>query len=534
MTAASAATDGFGPSAGAVRGVNPWLIAVVVSMAAFMEVLDTTIANVALPYIGGGLAVSTDDASWVITTYLVSNAIILTASSYLAKRFGRKPFYIACVVLFTASSVLCGLAWNFESLLFFRILQGLGGGGMVPVSQSILADAFPPEKRGQAFAVFGIAVVVAPVVGPTLGGFLADNAGWEWCFLVNGPIGILSVVLVWFVLPTPKLAERERLEREGLRFDLIGFLLIATFLASLEVILDRGQEDDWFGSNFIITFTVICALAFVLMIPWELTRKNPLIDFRMLATRQFGSCFIVMLMSGALLLATTQFLPLLVQQNFGYTATWAGLVLSPGGVVTMIMMFANGRLLTFVQPKYLIATGALIVAASMYGLTNIYGDIDFSYFAWSRIYIGVGLPLILVPVLTASYAGVPPDKTDQASALMNAARNIGGSIGVSLGMNVLAFRGQFHQSRLVENVYPSSPAYQDTLQKVTDYFVHQGSSVLQAQQQAIAWIGQQVQTQAAFLAYIDVFWILMWLALAAVPLALILRNIKLGAPAAAE
>ncbi|ARQ00308.1 DHA2 family efflux MFS transporter permease subunit [Pseudorhodoplanes sinuspersici] len=534
MSAASATVDGFGPSGNASRAVNPWLIVVVVSMAAFMEVLDTTIANVALPYIGGGLAISTDDASWVITTYLVANAIILTASSFLAKRLGRKRFYMICVVLFTVSSVLCGLAWNLESLLFFRILQGLGGGGMVPVSQSILADTFPPEKRGQAFAAFGVAVVVAPVVGPTLGGFLADNAGWEWCFLVNGPIGILSVVLVWLVLPKPKLAERERLEQEGIRFDVIGFLLVATFLGSLEVILDRGQEDDWFGSNFIIAFTVICILAFVLMIPWGLTRKSPLVDFRMLATRQFGSCFIVMLMAGAILLATTQFLPLLVQQSFGYTATWAGLVLSPGGVVTMIMMFANGRLLTFVQPKYLIATGALIVAASMYGLTNIYADIDFSYFAWSRIYIGIGLPLIFVPVLTASYAGVPPDMTDQASALMNAARNIGGSIGVSLGMNVLAFRGQFHQSRLVESVYPSNPAYQDTLQKVTDYFVNQGSSVLQAQQQAIAWIGQQVQIQVAFLAYVDVFWTLMLLALAAVPLALILRNIKLGAPAAAE
>jgi DHA2 family multidrug resistance protein len=241
-----------------------------------------------------------------------------------------------------------------------------------------------------------------------------------------------------------------------------------------------------------------------------------------------------MLMAGAILLATTQFLPLLVQENFGYTATWAGLVLSPGGVVTMVMMFANARLLTFVQPKYLIATGALIVAASMYGLTNIYGDLNFAYFAWSRIYIGAGLPLILVPVLTASYAGVPPDKTDQASALMNAARNIGGSIGVSLGVNVLAFRGQFHQSRLVESVYPSSPQYQDTFHKVTDYFVGQGSSVLQAQQQAIAWVGQQVQTQAALLAYIDVFWTLMIISLAAVPLALILRNIKLGAAAAAE
>ena len=337
--------------------VNPWVIAVVVAMAAFMEVLDTTIANVVLPYIGGALAVSSDEASWVVTTYLVANAVALTASSYLAKRFGRKRFFLICVALFTVSSVLCGLAWNLQSLLVFRIMQGLGGGGMVPVAQSILADAFPPEKRGQAFAMFGLAVVVAPVVGPTLGGYLADNVGWEWCFLVNGPIGIALMFLVWTLLPQAPSEEEERrkLKKEGLRFDLIGFLLVAIFLGSLEVILDRGLEDDWFGSSFIVIMTAICALAFALMIPWEFTRKNPVIDLRMVATRQFGACFVVMLMAGAILLATTQILPLLVQQNFGYTATWAGLMLSPGGVVTMMMVFLCGRLLGFVQPKYLIA-----------------------------------------------------------------------------------------------------------------------------------------------------------------------------------
>jgi DHA2 family multidrug resistance protein len=517
------------------RAFNPWVIAVVVAMATFMEVLDTTIANVALPYIAGGLAVSADEASWVITTYLVANAVSLTASSYLAQKLGRKTFYLICVVLFTLSSVMCGLAWDLNSLLVFRILQGLGGGGMVPLSQSILADSFPPEKRGQAFALFGLAIVVAPVVGPTLGGFLADNVGWQWCFLVNGPIGLLTLASIWLVLPSTTIVEeRRRLERSGLRFDLIGFLLVATFLGSLEVILDRGQEDDWFGSRFIIVFAVVCVASLLLMVPWLVTRRNPIIDIRMLAQRQFASCFIVMGLAGAILLATTQFLPLLVQQDFGYTATWAGLVLSPGGLVTMVMMIVVGRLLTVVQPKYLIAIGALIVAAAMYGLTRLYADVDFAFFAWSRIVVGVGLPLILIPVLTASYAGVPSDKTDQASALMNVARNVGGSIGISIGVNVLAHREQFHQSRLVESVTPSSPAYQETLQRMIDYFVAQGSAMAQARQQAIQWIGEQVQQQASLLAYIDVFWILMLLALAAVPLALILHNIKLGGAAAAE
>jgi len=518
--------------AAASRKPNPWVIAVVVSMATFMEVLDTTIANVALPYIGGDLAISADEASWVITTYLVANAIILTASGYLAKKFGRKPFYLCCVVLFTISSVLCASAWSFQSLLLFRIMQGLGGGGMVPVSQSILADAFPQEKRSQGFAVFGVAIVIAPVVGPTLGGWLSDNYGWEWCFLINAPVGLLSVFLVSVVLQSRTAAERDTQIREAGPFDFIGFILIATFLGSLEVILDRGQEDDWFGSTTIITFAVICVLAFVSMIPWEVTRRNPVVDLRMLATRQFGSCFLVMMAAGAILLATTQVLPQLVQDEFGYTATWAGLVLSPGGVATMIMMVVVGRVAGFIQPKYLIAAGAIISALAMDGLTSLYADTNFAFFAWSRIYIGIGLPLIFIPIITASYYGLPANKTDQASAMMNAARNIGGSMGISLASNVLAFREQFHQSRLVEQVVPSSVQYQQTLQSVTDYFVSQGSNLIQAQQQAIAWIGQQVETQAALLAYIDVFWALMIVAIAAVPLALILRSIKLGAAAA--
>jgi MFS transporter, DHA2 family, multidrug resistance protein len=500
---------------------NPWLIAFVVSIATFMEVLDTTVANVALPYVAGGLAVSADEASWVVTTYLVANAIILTASSFLARMFGRKPFYLASVALFTLSSIMCGFAWSLQSLLLFRIVQGLAGGGMVPVSQSILADSFPPEKRGQAFAIFGVAVVVAPVVGPTLGGWLSDNYGWQWCFLINGPVGLLAMSLVAVLLP-----RRKGAAKLNLRFDLIGFLLVSTFLGSLEVILDRGQEDDWFGSTFIIVFTVICALAFVLMIPWEVTRKDPIIDIRMVGTRQFGSCFLVMLVAGAILLATTQMLPRLVQQNFGYTATWAGLVLSPGGLVTMSMMFVVGRLTAIVQPRYLIAAGALIIAGSMYGLTGVNSDVNFWYFAWSRMYIGVGLPLIFLPILTASYIGIPPGKTDQASALMNAARNVGGSIGISLAVNVLAFRQQFHQSRLVEHVVPSSVQYQDTVSRVTAYFVAKGSSLAQAQQQAFAWIGQQVQAQSTLLAYVDVFWVLMLVALSSVPIALILRGGK--------
>jgi MFS transporter, DHA2 family, multidrug resistance protein len=525
-----------GTPAQAAETVSPhqWLIAVVVALATFMEVLDTTIANVALPYIAGGVGVSTDEASWVVTTYLVSNAVIITATSFLAKRFGRKAFFLTCLGLFTISSVCCGLATNLPALLLFRVLQGLGGGGMVPVSQSILAASFPPAKRGQAFALFGVAVVVAPVVGPTLGGWLSDNYSWHWCFLINGPIGLLSIALVSLLLEKSgtETEERQRLQQQGVRFDLVGFVLVATFLGALEVVIDRGLEDDWFGSRFITTFALISGTALVLLIPWEATRRHPLVDMRMMASRQFGSCFLVMLATGAILLATTQFLPLLVQEDFGYTATWAGLVLSPGGLVTMAMMFVVGWLSGKVQPKYLIAIGAAIAALSMYDLTNVYSDLGFWFFARSRMILGVGLPLIFIPILTASYEGISPEKTDQASALINAARNTGGSIGVALASNVLAHREQFHQSRLIELVNPASVQYQQTLQQVTHYFVVHGSSMAQAQHQALTWIGQQVQAQASYLAYIDVFWTLTLISAAAVPLALLLRRVKLGSRAA--
>lgn len=506
---------------------NPWVVAIVVAVAAFMEVLDTTIANVALRYISGGLGISSDEASWVVTTYLVSNAIALIASSFIAQRFGRKRFYLACLAVFTSASILCGMAWNLESLLIFRMIQGFAGGGMVPVSQSILTDSFPPEKRGQAFAVFGVAVVVAPVIGPTLGGYLSDNFSWHWCFLINGPVGVLALTLVYILVKDPPsaLAERLRMKRDGIRFDVIGFGLLATFLGSLELVLDRGQTEDWFDSTFIVITTSICIAAFASSIPWLLTVKNPVIDVRLIATRQFGSCFIVMLAIGAILIATTQFVPQVLQENYGYTATWAGLALSPGGLVTMVMMFITGRLVNRVQPKYLIAAGAATIAYAMVFLTNITPDANFGFFVESRFYLGVGLPLIFIPITAASYDGLRPDQTDQASALINAARNTGGSIGVCIATNILAHREQWHQSQLIEHIVPSDPAYYQSLRTLREFFVQQGSTALEAQNQAIGWIGLQVQSQASFLAYIDVFQVLALISAAVIPLALILRNV---------
>jgi DHA2 family multidrug resistance protein len=529
----TAAVRTLGPVAPSRAGTHPWLIAVLVALATFMEVLDSTIANVVLNYIAGGMGVSEDEASWVVTTYLVATAVSLVASSYLAQRFGRKAFFLACLTLFTITSVLCGLAPNLQALLLFRLLQGLAGGGMVPVSQSILVDTFPPEKRAQGFALFGIAVVVAPVLGPTLGGWLADNFSWQWCFEINGPVGLAAIALISanFRESPAALKERRRVKQQRTGFDAVGFALVATFLGALELALDRGLEDDWFGSSFIVADVTICAIAFVLMIPWELRCRNPAIDLRIIGMRQFGSAFVLMLTAGAIFLASTVYLPQLVQQRYGYTATWAGLVLTPGIVVTAMMMPVVGALSAKVQPRTLIAFGVAITAFAMYETSKITGDTDFWFFAVSRLYLGIGMPLVFLPVISASYDGLPSNKTDSASALMNAARNTGGSIGISLANNVLAHREQFHQSRLGELVNISTQQYQNTLTRVSEYFAMRGASPAQAQHQAFAWIAQQVQSQSTLLAYIDVFWALMIISAAAVPLALILRKVKLGGPA---
>ncbi|MDE5463591.1 DHA2 family multidrug resistance protein [Bradyrhizobium sp. RT6a] len=528
-----ASAGGWSPERSAAGGHNPYLIAFVVSIATFMEVLDTTIANVALRHIAGGLAVGIDESTYVITSYLVANAIVLSISGWLSTVIGRKRFYMICVAIFTASSLLCGFAWNLQSLVLFRILQGLGGGGMATSEQAILADSFPPHKRGQAFAIYGVAVVVAPVVGPTLGGWITDTYTWHWVFLINVPMGLLSLFLVGTLVKEPSGAEeeREKLLSKGLRVDYVGFLLVAIGLGSLEYVLDEGQRNDWFGSNMIVFFAVLAAVSLLALIPWELTREDPIVDLRLLGRRQFAACFLVMLATGAVLISTTQLLPQLLQSDLNYTAMLAGLALSPGGIATLVLMPVVGRLVSSVQPKYLIMLGATIVAFSMWHLTGLTGDITYGYAAMSRIFLALGLPFLFLPVTTASYDGVPPDKTNQASALINVARNIGGSMGVALAQTILAQRQQFHQSRLIEHAAPSDLGYQQTIETMTRFFQAQGSNASDAAAQAVAWVGRTLQHQVDLLAYIDVFWTLAIIAVLMIPTAAVLRPIKLGAPA---
>jgi DHA2 family multidrug resistance protein len=515
---------------------NPWLVAVVVSIATFMVVLDTAIANVSLRYIAGSMAASVDESTWVVTTYLIANAVILPASGWLSNVVGRKRFYMICVALFTVSSLLCGLAPSLGSLIFFRILQGLGGGGMPTSEQAILADTFPPQRRGQAFALYGVAVIVAPTVGPTVGGWITDNFSWHWIFFINVPIGLASLALVHWLVDEPEVLERERHERlaGGLKIDWVGFLLIAVTLGCLEVVLDRGQIDDWFKSSTIVIFSCVAAASFLAFVPWELSRDDPIVELRLLFHRQFGMAFFTMLMIGAILFGSNQIMPQLLQTSFPYTAMLSGMAMMPGGIAMLVLMPVAGAVTGKFQPKYLMVIGLSGIALSMWYSTSLTPDASFDYFGWVRVYQMVGLPFLFIPINSVAYDGLPPDKTNQASALMNIARNLGGSIGISAANVVLAQRTQFHQSRLAENTIPSSPAFQSTLSQITKYFMAHGASAGDANGQAMGVIGQMVRTQATILAYIDVFHVCAIVAALMIPLVLIMvRRVQIQAHAIA-
>ena len=514
---------------------NPWLVAVVVSIATFMVVLDTAIANVSLRYIAGSMAASVDESTWVVTTYLIANAVVLPASGWLSNVIGRKRFYMICVAVFTVSSLLCGLAPSLGSLIFFRILQGLGGGGMPTSEQAILADTFPPQKRGQAFALYGVAVIVAPTVGPTVGGWITDNFSWHWIFFINVPIGMASLALVHWLVDEPEVLERERHERlaGGLKVDWIGFLLIAMTLGCLEVVLDRGEIDDWFKSTTIITFAWIAALSFLAFIPWELSQDEPIVELRLLFHRQFGMAFFTMLMIGAILFGSNQIMPQLLQTTFPYTAMLSGLAMMPGGIAMLVLMPVAGQVTGRFQPKYLMTIGLAGIALSMWYSTSLTPDASFDYFSWVRVYQMIGLPFLFIPINAVAYDGLPPDKTNQASALMNIARNLGGSIGISTANVVLTQRTQFHQARLVENTIPSSPAFQSTLSQITKFFMSHGATAGDAKGQAMGMIGQMVHTQATILAYIDVFHVCAIAAALMIPLVLVMvRRVQLHAQVA--
>ncbi|MEP7074963.1 MAG: DHA2 family efflux MFS transporter permease subunit [Acidobacteriota bacterium] len=511
--------------------INPILIIVILTIATFMEVLDTSIANVALPHIAGSLSAGQDESSWVLTSYLVANAIILPISGWLATFFGRKRFYMACVVIFVASSFMCGVSTNLGMLIFFRILQGLGGGGLAPSEQSIIADTVPPEKRGLAFAIYGLGVVFAPAIGPTVGGWITDNYSWHWIFFINVPVGLLSVILTWYFVNEPKstAGDRERLKKEGFTVDWVGIGLIALGIGSLELVLDEGNREDWFESSFIIRFLIIAIIALVAGVIWEFYQRHPAVDVRMLLDRNFASSFILLFAVGFILFGSTFLLPLMAQTLMGYDAVTAGEVISPGGFVVMLMMpLVGGVLLQKVQVRWLILIGLIISAAALWHMTGLSLDAGYSDLAWARIYQAAGLAFLFVPINTAAYTGIPPGKTNNVSALMNLSRNLGGSFGIAILSTILARRTQFHINSLGYYTSDYNSNVSQWLAKTTQYLQSQGSNAFDAAAQAKGVLWAQVIKQSTMLAFLDAYRVLMILIICAIPLIFLLKKNKPG------
>jgi DHA2 family multidrug resistance protein len=521
---------------------NPWAIAVTVTLATFMEVLDTSIANVALPHIAGGLGASQDEATWVLTSYLVSNAIILPASAYLTSFVGRKRFYMICVVLFGISSALCGLAPSLPLLIFFRVLQGVGGGGLAPSEQAILADTFPPQKRGQAFAVYGLAVVFAPAIGPTLGGYITDNFDWRWIFFINVPVALVSLFLTNRMVEDPPHIKREvaAMQKRGLNLDYLGFGLLALGFGSLEFVLDKGQEDDWFGSRLITVFIALCVTSLLALIFWEIAqirkKHRPILDLTLFRNRTFAISFTLMFVLGFALFGTTVLIPQFTQTLLGYTAEQAGLAISPGGFTVMLMMPLVGFLVGRVDARYLIAYGFTSTAAALAFMHTLNLGVSYNYIAMLRVLQASGLAFLFVPINTIAYTDIPREKNNDVSGLTNLARNIGGSVGTSFLVTWLARRGQFHQDRLASHMDVNSIAMQQRIDNLGRYLLqapHGPHSLEQAKAIAQGNIYQQLLTQSTMLSYLDVITVLAIGSICMVPLVFLMKKRKPGGGAIA-
>jgi len=484
---------------------NPWIIAVAVSLAAFMEVLDTSIANVALPHIAGNLGASNDESTWVLTSYLVSNAIVLPISGWLVGWLGRKRFFLTCIVFFTVSSFLCGIAPSLGLLLLFRVLQGAFGGGLQPMAQAILGDTFPPEKRGLAFALYGITAICAPAIGPTLGGWITDSYSWRWVFYINVPVGALALLLVYQLVEDPPYLARAKKKLSG--FDFIGFSLLTLGVGALQIVLDKGQEDDWFGSHLVTTLVIIAVVGLVSLIVWEWFHKEPIVDVRLFKNFNFATSSLMFLMLGMALFSSTVLMPQLLQTLMGYTAQKAGMVLSAGALVVLVVLPMVGKLTTRFQARYLIAFGWITLAISMYASSQ---QIDllmsFRSATLLRIWQYIPVAFLFVPLTLAGYVGLSAKETNAAAGLMNFMRNIGQSVGTSAVTTLIARRSQYHQSVLAG--YTGSGRFHNALTALTMSLTRVGLSAHTAQQQALGRLYALLQSQAAVLSYVDAYWLL--------------------------
>jgi MFS transporter, DHA2 family, multidrug resistance protein len=512
---------------------NPWIVALTVTLATFMEVLDTSIANVALPHIAGGLSASQDESTWVLTSYLVSNAVILPISAWLSVLVGRKRFYMTCVTLFTISSFLCGLAPSLGFLVAFRVMQGLGGGGLATSEQAILADTFSLEKRGMAFAVYGMAVVAAPAIGPTLGGWITDNYSWRWIFYINIPVGLLSLYLTNRIVEDPPYMESERRKTLQNPIDYWGLALIAVGIGCLQYVLDKGQEEDWFASRIITALLLMAAVTLTCFVVNEWKHSNPIMDLRLLGQRNFATSAFMMFVLGMVLFGTTVLIPQFLQVQMGYSATSAGKALSVGAVVLVFMMPIVGQLITRVDPRLLIATGFTMTSLALFHMTSINLGIDFRTAMMYRVYQMCGLAFVFIPISTLAYVGIPRHKSNQVAGMNNFMRNLGGSIGISMLSTFLVRFGQKHQVYLSAHTSAGDPLFTERITGLARTFTSQGIPPDQATAQAYSLMYRTITLQAGTLAYVDIIAFGAVVILCLVPMPFLMQRPPKRAPAIA-
>ena len=512
---------------GTVR--NPWAVAVAVTVATFMEVLDTSIANVALRYIAGGLSAAENDSEWVITSYLAANASVLLLSGWLSSYFGRRNYYLASVFIFTVSSALCGFATSLEQLIVFRILQGLGGGGLQPVTQAVLVDTFPPEKQGAAQALFGISALVAPVLGPTLGGYIADNYSWRWIFFINVPTGLFALAVNYFLLEDPDYLKRQRAELRSkpLRFDYVGLGLIVLAMACMEIVLSKGQEWDWYNDPFwrVQGLALGFGLGMVALIVWESRHPAPVLDLRPFRDRNFVACGVVAYVAFAITYASMTLLPGMLQTLFDYNAVWSGLVMSPAGLFSIPTMAVVGYMLgKRYDARWIIIFGAGLMAAGsyMYSLMNL--GVSPGQLVWPRVVQQVGTASLFAPLSVAAYLYLPKEWRGAAAGIFSALRNEGGSAGTTLGKVLVTRRLPLHTERLVENLNPTNPVFSDATTRLTSAYFPVTGDAESARQMALTSIENLRQQQSLVMAYLDSFWLFAVFSVCLIPLALLMRK----------
>lgn len=508
----------------AVKSVNKWLITITVMLPAIMEIVDTSVANVALPHMQGSLNAGTDEVTWVLTSYLVSNAVVLPMTGWLSRMFGRKRFLMTCIILFTLASLLCGAAPNLASLIFFRVLQGAAGGALIPISQAILMETFPPKQQGMAMAIFGVGAMFGPIVGPALGGWVTDNLNWRWIFYINLPIGLIAIIMCSLFIFDPDYLKRKA--NDLLRIDYWGLFLLTTSMGALQVVLDKGQQEDWFNSSFIIIFSIITVVSLIALIWVELTHEHPIVNLRLFKNPSFTAGNLIMFVVGFCLYSSIMLIPLFLQTLMGYSATDAGMVMAPGGVATLITMPLVGAMLAKRDGRKIVLAGLLIGATSMFIMQGLNLEASYWSFVWPRIVLGVGLAMIFVPLTTVTLSVIPRAEMGNATGVFNLLRNIGGSVGIAIAATQLGRLSQFYQTNLVPHINQYSPVFQIRFNALKQALIAKGMQADQASQTALGMFYGMVHKQAGALAYNRIFFIIGLAFLAIIPLLLILKRPK--------